>query len=180
MKLHITAASAVAFIIFFFSSISNYHYYVVIVYAHPTVDSEATIKNANNEYQIAFQQYPKIASAGENTTLHFTILDSSDSSSVQGVYAAMLMKEKDSGKVVQQVPYRFYEVGDISIPYKFHDSEDYVATLVARTNEDPSKPLQADFDISVGQTMSPSVLLMMVVPFAAGLAGGIIFLLRRK
>src|SRR5690606_14533257 len=179
MKPHIIAVSAAAFI-FFFASTSNYPS-VVSVYAHPTAgDSEATIKYVNNEYQIAFQQYPPIAKAGENETLHFTILDSSDGSNVQGVYAAMLMKEKDSGNVVKQVPYRFYEFGDISIPYKFDTREDYVVTLMARTNEDPSKPLQADFDVSVGQTMSSSALLMMFVPFAAALSGGIIFLLRRR
>ncbi|MEW6605237.1 MAG: hypothetical protein AB1351_11205, partial [Thermoproteota archaeon] len=169
-KLHIIAASA-AFT-FFLVSVSNY------AYAHSAIDGEATVKNVD-KYQIAFQQYPTIASTGENATLHFSILDR-DRSSVQGVYAAMMMKEKDSGKVVEQVPYRFYEVGDISIPYKFNDSEDYVATLVARTNEEPSKPLRADFDIPVGQTMSSSELLFMAVPFAAALAGGIVFLLRRK
>lgn len=170
MKLHIIAASA-AFA-FFLVGVSNY------AYAHSAIDGEATVKNVD-KYQITFQQYPKIAGTGENATLHFSIIDR-DSSSVQGVYAAMLMKEKNSGKVVEQVPYRFYEVGDISIPYKFNGSEDYVATLVARTNEEPSKPIQADFDISVGHTMFSSELLFMVVPFTAALAGGIVFLLRRK
>ncbi|HEX7032070.1 MAG TPA: hypothetical protein VF172_03630 [Nitrososphaera sp.] len=177
MKPRIIAVSAAALIFFFASTSSNS--YVVFVHAHPSADNEATIRNVN-KYQIAFQQYPKIARAGENATLHFTILDSTDSSSVQGIYAAILMKEKDTGKVVQQMPYRFYEFGDISIPYKLQSNEDYVVTLLARTTEDPSKPLQADFDVSVGQTMSSSVLLMMFVPFAAALAGGIIFMLRRK
>ncbi|MEP0825785.1 MAG: hypothetical protein HRF40_09885 [Nitrososphaera sp.] len=179
MKPHIIAVAAAAFAIFFATSVG---YHVAPVYAHlaSSVDSGAAIKNVNNKYQIAFQQYPKIAKMGENATLHFTILNSSDNSNVLGVHAAMLMKEKDSGKVVNQMPYRFYEVGDISIPYKFASNEDYVVTLVARTSEDPSEPIEADFDVSVGQTMSSNLLLMMFVPFAAAVAGGLIFMLRRK
>ncbi|HXG07686.1 MAG TPA: hypothetical protein VNI77_10225 [Nitrososphaera sp.] len=178
MKTHIIAASAAAFILFFAGASS--YYYVVSVYAHPTADGKATIKNVSDEYLIAFQQYPEIARTGENATLHFTILDSSNSSSVLGVYVAMLMKEKDSGKVVEQMPYRFYEVGDISIPYHVSGNEDYVVTLMARTNKDPSELLQAGFELSVGQTMSSGTLLMMFVPFAAALTGSILFLLKRK
>jgi hypothetical protein len=170
MKLQTIAASA-AFAFFLAGALDYAH-------AHSAVNGEATVKNVG-EYQIAFQQYPKVASEGENATLHFSILES-DSSGVQGVHAAMLMKEKDSGRVVEQTPYRFYEVGDISIPYRFNDSEKYVATLVARTNEDQSKPLQADFDIPVGQAMSQGELLAMVVPFMAALAGGFAYLLRKK
>lgn len=170
MKLQMIAASAA--LAFFLAGASNY------ANAHSAVSGEATVKSVG-EYQIAFQQYPEVASEDENATLHFSILES-DRSGVQGVHAAMLMKEKDSGRVVEQTPYRFYEVGDISIPYKFNDSEKYVATLVARTNEDPSKPIQADFDIPVGETMSQSELLMMVVPFMAALAGGFVYLLRKK
>lgn len=151
--------------------------------AHSAVGDEAAVKDVDR-YQIAFQLYPKFASAGQGTTLHFSVLDR-NSSGVGGIHAAMVMKEKGSGEIVEQVPYRFYESGDISIPYKFHDNEDYVATLLTRIEGDSkyqAAPLQADFDIPVGQAtiMSPAYLALMVVPFAAALAGGIIFMLRKK
>jgi len=151
--------------------------------AHSTIGSGATVKNVDR-YQIAFQLYPKYASAGQGATLHFSVLDK-NSSSVNSVYAAMVMKEKGSGEIVEQVPYRFYEAGDISIPYRFHDNEDYVATLLTRVDGDPkheAAPLQVDFDVPVGQAtvMSPTDLALMVVPFAAALAGGIMFVLRKK
>jgi len=153
------------------------------VHAHTAIGGGATIKSAD-KYQVAFQLYPKFASANQSATLHFSVLDK-NSSSVNSVYAAMVMKEKGSGEIVEQVPYRFYEAGDISIPYKFHDNEDYVATLLTRVDGDPkheAAPLQVDFDVPVGQTtvMSPTDLALMVVPFAAALAGGIIFMLRKK
>ena len=153
-------------------------------YAHVTVDSGATVKTLDNKYQIAFQLYPKFVSAGQDSTLHFTILDENKSNLI-GVYSAMVMKEKDTGNLVEQMPYKFYETSDISIPYKFHENSNYVATLMIRINGDPkyvTTPLQADFDIPVRQTttMSPNELLLMVVPFTAALGGGIMFLFKKK
>jgi hypothetical protein len=153
-------------------------------YAHSTVDSGAIVKTIDNKYQIAFQLYPKFTSAGQNSTLHFSILDENGSNLV-GIYAALIMKEKQPGTIVEQMPYRFYESSDIFIPYKFHDNSDYVATLLTRIMGDLkylATPLQVDFDIPVGQTItiSPNELLLMVVPFTSALVGGIIFVFKKK
>jgi hypothetical protein len=154
-------------------------------YAHSTaVDSGAVVKTIDNKYQVAFQIYPKFASAGQNATLHFDILNE-DGSNLVGVYAALVMKEKEEpGTIVQQMPYRFYESGDISITYRFDDNSDYVATLLTRINDDPkylATPLQADFDIPVGQAIkiSPNELLPQVVLFASAIAGGIVFIFKK-
>lgn len=154
-------------------------------HAHSTVDGGAIVKTIDNKYQIAFQIYPKFVSAGQNATLHFSILDENGSNLV-GVYAALVMKEKkEPSTIVKQMPYRFYESSDISIPYEFHDNSNYVATLLTRIMDDSkylATPLQADFDIPVRQTItvSPNELLLMVVPFISALAGGIIFVLKKK
>jgi hypothetical protein len=155
-------------------------------YAHSTaVDGGAIVKTVDNKYQIVFQLYPKFASAGQNSTLHFDVLDEKGSTNLVGVYAALVMKEKEEpGTIVEQMPYRFYESGDISIPYKFHDNSDYVATLLTRIMGDSkylATPLQADFDIPVGQTiiMSPNELLPQVVLFASAIAGGIVFIFKK-
>jgi hypothetical protein len=152
-------------------------------YAHSTVDSGAIVKTIDNKYQIAFQLYPKFAIAGQNATLHFSILDENNSNLV-GVYTALVMKEKMTDTIVEQMPYRFYESSDISIPYKFHDKSDYVATLLTRISGDSKylgTPLQADFDIPVGQTItiSQNELLLMVVPSISALVGGIVFVFKK-
>jgi hypothetical protein len=152
-------------------------------YAHSTVDSGSIVKTIDNKYQIAFQIYPKFSHAGQNATLHFDILDE-NGSNLSGVYAALVMKEKELGTIVEQMPYRFYESSDISIPYRFHDNSNYVATLLTRTSSDSkylANSLQADFDIPVGQTitMSPNELLPMIVLFTSGLAGGIVFVFKK-
>jgi hypothetical protein len=153
-------------------------------YAHSTVDAGAIVKTIDNKYQIAFQLYPKFASAGQNATLHFSILNENGSNLV-GVYAALVMKEKEPGTIVEQMPYRFYESSDISIPYRFHDNSDYVATLLTRIMGDSkylATPLQADFDIPIGQTItvSPNELLLMVIPFTSALVGGFVFVFKKK
>jgi hypothetical protein len=153
-------------------------------YAHSALaGSGATIKTID-KYETALQLYPKFPSAGQNVTLHFTVL-ARNNSNVNGVYAAMVMKEKESGKIEAQVPYRFYELGDVSMDYKFHDNEDHVATLFTRVIGDPkyqANPLVADFEIPVGQTttISPGELLIQVVPFTMALVGGLDLLFKKK
>jgi len=152
-------------------------------YAHSALaGTGATIKTID-KYQMAFQLYPRLPSAGQNVTLHFTVLDRNNSN-VNGVYAAMVMKEKESGKIEAQVPYRFYELGDLSMHYKLNDNKDHVATLFTRVIGDPkymASPLTADFDIPVGQTtMSLGELLIQVVPFTAALIGGLALLFKKK
>jgi hypothetical protein len=175
----IVSVLLIALLVFSVPIVSLSHY----AYAHSTVDSGAIVKTIDNKYQIAFQLYPKFVSAGQNATLHFDIRDGNGSNLV-GVYAALVMKEKELGTIDEQMPYRFYESNDISIPYKFDDNSDYVATLLTRVASESkylATPLQADFDIPVGQTttMSPNELLPMVVLFTSALAGGIVFVFKK-
>jgi hypothetical protein len=168
-----------ALLVFSIPIVSLSHY----AYAHSTVDDGVIVKTIDNKYQIAFQLYPKFVRAGQNATLHFDLLDENNSNIV-GVYAALLMKEKETGTIVKQMPYAFYESSDISIPYMFDDNSDYVATLLTRINGDSkysTTPLQADFDIPIGQTiiMSPNELLPQVALFASMLAGGLVFVFKK-
>jgi hypothetical protein len=152
-------------------------------YAHSALAGTGATIRTIDKYQMALQLYPGLPSAGQNVTLHFTVLDRNNSN-VNGVYAAMVMKEKESGKIEMQVPYRFYELGDVSMDYKLNDNKDHVATLFTRVIGDPkymASPLTADFDIRVGQTtMSLGELLIQVVPFTMALVGGLVFLFKKK
>ena len=101
-----------------------------------------------------FQAFPFVPFAGENSTLNFSILDK-DNLNVNNVYAALIIKEKNTGRVVKQIPYKFYEFSDITFPYKFQNNSDYMATLESRISGDPkyeARPLIANFDISVGKS----------------------------
>jgi len=105
-------------------------------------------------YQIAFQTFPFVPFAGENSTLNFSILDSNNSN-INNVYAALILKDKDTGGIVAQIPYKFYEFSDITFPYRFQNNARYVATLEAKIVGDPKydrKPLAVDFDFAVGSS----------------------------
>jgi hypothetical protein len=117
-----------------------------LAYAH-FFGSTKTIGN----YRIVFQPFPTVSAANESSTLNFSILDK-DNANVNNVYAALVIREKNTGKMVEQVPYKFYEFSDITFPYKFRNNTDYAVTIEARINGDTKyqdNPLIADFDISV-------------------------------
>jgi hypothetical protein len=63
-------------------------------------------QNVNN-YQIMFQPFPFVPFAGDNsTTLNFSILDNNNSN-IDNVYSALVITEKNTSKVVGQIPYSF-------------------------------------------------------------------------
>jgi len=59
-------------------------------------------KNIDN-YQIVFQPFPIVPEAGQNSTLNFSILGK-DNANVNNVYAALTIREKNTSKVVTQIP----------------------------------------------------------------------------
>ncbi len=140
------------------------------------------VKQVDN-YQVSFQQIPQFASAGQNTSLHFGILN--NNAQIGNVNVAMEIKEKDSGKVVDQVPYKLHEISDITLPYTFKNNTNYVVNLLMRMNdgnpEHMAKPLSADFDVSVKQTsvISAGELLAVAAPFTVGLIGGVFMVFKK-
>jgi len=76
-----------------------------------------SIKQIGN-YQIVFQPLPFVSFANEESTLNFSILDKNNANA-NNVYAALTIKDKATGQLVEQTPFGFYEFSDISFPYKF-------------------------------------------------------------
>jgi hypothetical protein len=108
-------------------------------------------------FRIVFLPFPPGPTAGENTTLNFSVLDEKNSN-INNIFSALIIKEKGSNRTVEQIPYKRYEFSDFSIPYKFGNNTNYVVTLETRVMGDPkyqAKPIVASFDLSVGD---PSLL----------------------
>lgn len=142
--------------------------------------------NVNN-YQIVFSPYPSTPIAGDNsTTLNFSVLDNNNNN-LYNIYSALVITEKQSGKIVEQVPYQRFEFSDISIKYTFPTPGDYVATLQTRIQDDPkyrATPMVANFNISA---MDPrmiipfdELMLYYVTPAAAVIAGLAVYLHSKK
>jgi hypothetical protein len=129
-------------------------------------------KNIEN-YQVIFSPSPSIPIAGDNNT------------NIYNIYSALVVTEKQSGNIVGQVPYKFQEFSDMSIPYHFNDTGNYVVTLQTRVAGDEkyqNSPLVASFDISVGNQLIPfdELMLFYITPATAIVAGLAIYLHSKK
>jgi len=134
-------------------------------------------------YQVVFAPYPDTPVVGSNSTLlNFSILE--NGTNIYNIYSATLIKEK-SGKIIAQVPYRLYEFSDITIPYTFNKTGDYVVTLQTRISGDEkyqTTPLEASFDISIGNQLIPfdELMLLYITPAAVAIAGITLYLHSKK
>jgi hypothetical protein len=140
-------------------------------------------QNIDN-YQVIFAPIPSTPIAGDNSTsLNFSVLE--NNSNIYNIYTAMLVSEKQSGDIIAQVPYKFQEFSDITIPYTFNDIGTYVVTLQTRIAGDEkyqNNPLVASFDISVGNQLIPfdELMLFYVTPATVVIAGIVIYLHSKK
>ena len=140
-------------------------------------------KNIDN-YQVVFAPNPSTPIAGDNSTsLNFSVLE--NNSNIYSIYAAMVVTEKQSGDIIAQMPYKFQEFSDITIPYTFNDTGTYVVTLQTRIAGDEKyqdSPLVASFDISVGNQLIPfdELMLFYVTPATVVIAGIVIYLHSKK
>ena len=140
-------------------------------------------KNIDN-YQVIFAPSPSTPITGDNSTsLNFSVLE--NNANIYNIYTAMVVTEKQSGDIIGQVPYRFQEFSDITIPYTFNDTGTYVVTLQTRIAGDEKyqdDPLVASFDISVGNQLIPfdELMLFYVAPATAAIAGIALYLHSKK
>ena len=109
-----------------------------------------TTKNIGN-YQIIFAPYPALPFAGDNSTLlNFSILDK-DNQNLNNISASLEIKTNENGSTIHNIPFKFYEFSDITIPYTFKEIGAYQVSLSVRISDDPEfsqDPISADFDIS--------------------------------
>jgi hypothetical protein len=140
-------------------------------------------KNIDN-YQVIFSPSPSTPIAGDNSTsLNFSVLE--NNANIYNIYAALVVTEKQSADIIGQLPYKFEEFSDITIPYTFNDTGTYVVTLQTRIVGDEKyqdSPMVASFDISVGNQLIPfdELMLFYVTPATAAIAGIAIYLHSKK
>jgi hypothetical protein len=137
-----------------------------------------------DNYQVIFAPSPSTPIVGDNSTsLNFSVLE--NNANIYNIYAAMVVTDKQSGDIIAQVPYKFQEFSDITIPYTFNDTGTYLVTLQARITGNEKyqdNPLVASFDISVGNQLIPfdELMLFYVTPATVVIAGIAIYLHSKK
>jgi hypothetical protein len=97
-----------------------------------------------------------------------------------GVFAALIIKEKSSGNISAQIPYKFYEFGDIDFRHIFQNAVDHQVILQARIAGDQqyqNNPLVASFDVRVrNQGVTGTFAEIILILTLVGLAIGIVIL----
>jgi len=155
------------------------------VYGHladlPGAQSDVISKNIGN-YVILFQTSPSPVQVNNNMTLlRFSITQNNQDTI--GIFAAFLIKEKSSGNISAQYPYKFYEFGDIDFRHTFLNSVDHEVILQARMSGDPqyqNNPLVANFDVPVtteGGILGASAQIIVILVIVALPVGIFILLL---
>jgi hypothetical protein len=116
----------------------------------PGAQSNVMSKSIGN-YVVLFQTSPSPVQVSDNSTLlRFSITQNNQDT--YGVFAALIIKEKSSGNISAQFPYKFYEFGDIDFRHTFQNAVDHEVILQARIAGDQqyqNNPLVASFDVPV-------------------------------
>jgi hypothetical protein len=147
-----------------------------LAYAH-IFGGGQTIKNID-KYQIKFQTSPSVILADDNSTTRLNFSIQQNNTDVYNVFAALTIKEKNPDKVVAGIPYRLYELGDITFPYVFEKSADYQVTLQAKIAGDPKyeeNPIVINYDVSVGISFNEFIIYFVSPIIVAITAAGLIY-----
>ena len=156
----------------------------LLAYAHIFSDTPNTITKNIDKYQVVFLPFPNIPLVNDNSTkLNFSLME--NNTDVYNVFVSLIIKDRNSGNVVEQIPYKFYEFGDVTLPYIFQNVSDYIITFQAKINGDPKyevNPLKANFDISV---VNPSEIpfiawILSLIPILAVIPGILIYIFFKK
>jgi hypothetical protein len=153
---------------------------ILLVYAHIFTDKQdAAVTKNIGKYQIVFLPFPNNILVNDNSTkLNFSLME--NKTDVYNVFVSLIIKDRDSGNIVDQIPYKFYEFGDITFPYTFQNIGDYIVTFQAKINGDPNykvTPLTASFDISVMSSEIPfNAWMVSLIPIIAAIAGIVIYM----
>lgn len=156
----------------------------LLVAAFSAVPAYAHFFGATKEvggFQVIFQPYPQSPVIGTDTALNFSVLK--DGNNLLNTYTAITIAEK-GGKVIFQDPYRFYEISDMTVHYRFDSTGDYVVTVQTRMPGDAkygSQPLETSFNVSAFPPGIPldELMLYYVTPGAAAIAGIAVYLHNR-
>jgi hypothetical protein len=147
----------------------------LFAYAHMFTDINHTVTKNIDKYQLLFLPYPNIPIANDNSTrLNFSLME--NKTDVYSLFISLIIKDRNSGNVVEQIPYKFYEFGDITLSHIFQEVGDYIITFQAKIHGDPKykvNPLIANFDLSVVEPSETSFIpwMLFLIPILAAIAG---------
>lgn len=119
--------------------------------AHIPENAPNVVVKEMDKYKVLFLPYPKEPIKGDNTTLlNLNIVD--ENGDLKNIYSSVIISNKKNSSIVFQTPFKFYTIGDISLPFSFPDNGDYIVSLLTKINGDRNYervPIIANFDLKV-------------------------------
>ena len=107
------------------------------------------------DYQLIFAPYPPLPFAGDNSTLlNFSILDK-ENQNVNNIFASLIIKNKVNGSIIQNFPFKFYNLVILlfRILLRYWD---YQVSLLVRINGDPTYSQRPISVILIYQLTNPN------------------------
>src|SRR5918999_5624705 len=122
-----------------------------VVYAHIFSGTPNSIFKEKDGYSVAFLPFPAIPKVGDNNTLlSFNV--QKNGSDVTNTFISLIIKDKDSNRIVHQVPYKFHQFADTTYSYTFQNQSKYSLSLLTKIAGDSkyeNNPLILNFDIEI-------------------------------
>src|SRR5919112_3198991 len=122
-----------------------------VVYAHIFSGTPNSIFKEKDGYSIAFLSFPAIPKVGDNNTLlNFNV--QKNGNDVTNTFISLIIKNKDSNRIVHQVPYKFHEFADTTFSYTFQNQSKYSLSLLTKVAGDPkykTYPIIESFEIEI-------------------------------
>jgi hypothetical protein len=156
-----------------------------LAYAHIFPGTPNSVFIEKDGYQIGFLPYPKNPKVNDNSTL-LNLNVQKNGNDVSNTYASLILMDKNTKKIVHQVPYKFYLFADMSYPYVFENEGKYSLSLLTKIAGDEKyedNPLVATFDLETEGTINKisnvnSIIIYSIVVLA--IITGIIFIYKKK
>lgn len=143
---------------------------ISLIEAHIFVNTTNVSYKDRGQYRIIFLPYPGQPNVNDTTTkLNFSVqINNTD---VVGLFVSLIVQDKQTEKIISQTPYSFHEFGDVTFPYVFNKSGNYLISLQSKINGDPLyelNPLLVSFDVSVNDVTNKTqeLLLYLVLPIS--------------
>ena len=121
----------------------------LLAYAHILPGTPNALFIEKDGYQIGFLSYPNNPKVNAFTLLNLNVQQ--NGTDVGNTYGSLIIMDKNTKKIVHQVPYKFYVFADMSYPYIFKNDGEYSLSLLTKISGDEkyeNNPLIATFDLS--------------------------------
>ena len=120
-----------------------------LAYAHIFPGTPNAVFIEKDGYQIGFLPYPKNPKVNDDDTL-LNLNVQENGNDVGNTFVSLIIMDKNSNKIVHQVPYKFYSFADMSYPYVFKQEGKYSLSLLTKIAGDEkyeNNPLIVTFQL---------------------------------